>query len=237
MTAVSEAVRARLVGLTTAHIADASLRARREVRCAPFQLAPVHPSMRACGPAMPVRHYGSVDVFLEAIDAAQPGGVLVVDNGGRVDEACIGDLVAVEAEAAGLDGMVVWGLHRDSAELIDIGLAVFSLGATPGGPLRLDPREAGAFSTARVGDVTVSGDDWVVGDGDGVIFVAGDDMEVLLDVAEDIRDAEYRQARGVRDGRSLRDQLSFADYKRKAAEDASYTLRRHLIEVGGAIET
>ena len=46
---------------------------------------------------MPARHYGSVDVFLEALSSAGPGDVLVIDNGGRTDEACIGDLVALEA--------------------------------------------------------------------------------------------------------------------------------------------
>lgn len=234
---VDEAIHKRLVDLTTAHLADACLRVGRGVRCAPFRLAPIRPAMRIRGPALPVRHYGSVDVFLEAIDAAQPGAVLVIDNGGREDEACIGDLVAIEAQAAGLDGMVVWGLHRDTAELIEAGLPVFSLGATPRGPVRLDPREDDAFSTARVGEVTVSGDDWVIGDADGVIFVTGEDLESLLDVAEDIRGAEHRQASGVRGGRTLRDQISFSDYKRKAAEDPTYTLRQHLLKVGGAIET
>jgi hypothetical protein len=48
----------------------------------------------------------SVDVFLEAVRRGRPGDVLVVDNGGRADEACIGDLVVLEATAAGLAGLV-----------------------------------------------------------------------------------------------------------------------------------
>src|SRR2546430_7564560 len=32
------------------------------------------------------RSVGSVDIFLEALEKAAPGDVLVVDNGGRVDE-------------------------------------------------------------------------------------------------------------------------------------------------------
>lgn len=232
-----DAVADRLSRLTTAHFADACLRAGRDLRTAAFLLTPIHPSMTVRGRALPVRHYGSVDIFLEVIDQAPPGTVLVIDNGGREDEACIGDLVAIEAQAAGLAGIVVWGLHRDTSELIEVGLPVFSLGATPAGPNRLDPREPDAFSAARVGEVTVSGDDWVIADADGVIFVTVADLEALINVAESIRDTEYRQAEGVREGRTLRDQLAFSEYKKKAAEDPSYTLRRHLLEIGGAIET
>jgi len=43
------------------------------------------------GRVLPVRHYGSVDVFLEAMGMAQPGDILVIDKGGRMDEGCIGD--------------------------------------------------------------------------------------------------------------------------------------------------
>ena len=41
--------------------------------------------------------------------------MLVVDNGGRADEARVGDLVVLEAQAAGPGGVVVWGLHRDTS--------------------------------------------------------------------------------------------------------------------------
>ena len=80
------------------------------------------------------------NAFLEAFETAAPGDVLVVDNGGLLDEACVGDLVTLEAHAAGMEGMVIWGLHRDTADIRAIGLPVFSLGAIPTGPLQLDAR-------------------------------------------------------------------------------------------------
>src|SRR5580658_6638196 len=107
--------------------------------------------MRCAGRALPVRHVGSVDVFLEALGHSRPGDVLVIDNGGRLDEACVGDLVTLEVQKAGLNGIVVWGLHRDTDELLTIDLPVFSLGRSPAGPQRLDARSADSLNTARVG--------------------------------------------------------------------------------------
>ncbi len=56
---------------------------------------------------LPVQHYGSVDIFLEAMGNAEQGDILVIDNGRRDDEGCIGDLTVLEAKAQGLRGMIV----------------------------------------------------------------------------------------------------------------------------------
>ncbi len=164
----------RFAALTTAHLADACIRAQVPVRCAPALLRAVVPGSRLAGRVCPARHAGSVDAFLEAFETAAPGDVLVVDNGGLLDEACVGDLVALEAHAAGMEGMVIWGLHRDTADIRAIGLPVFSLGAIPTGPLRLDARPPGALESAVVGDCLVTRDDLVLGDDDGVLFVPAD---------------------------------------------------------------
>ena len=229
-------LRGRLTTLTTAHLADACIRAQIPVRCAPAPLRAVAPGSRVAGIASPARHAGSVDIFLEAIEAAAPGDVLVVDNGGRLDESCVGDLVALEAQAAGLEGIVIWGLHRDTADVRALGLPVFSLGAIPTGPRRLDVRPPDALVSATVGDWTVSREDLVLGDDDGVLFVPAVRAEDVVTIAETIRDTERRQAEGIRAGTSLRRQVRFDTYLAQRLQTPSLSFRDHLRAIGGAIE-
>lgn len=226
----------RFEHLTTAHLADACLRAAVPIRCAPAQLQAALPGSRLAGRVCPARHAGSVDIFLEALEQAASGDILVVDNAGRQDESCVGDLIAQEAQAAGLGGLVIWGLHRDTAELRSIGLPVFSLGAIPTGPQRQDSRDAQALESAVVGDWTVSWEDLVFGDDDGVLFLPATRVEDLLRLAETIRDAERRQAERIRAGVSLRAQVRFHDYLAQRQQTPTLTFRQHLRAVGGAIE-
>ncbi|MFF1816091.1 RraA family protein [Kribbella sp. NPDC058245] len=219
--------------LTTAHVADACLRADLPVRT--VSLTAVVRG-RVAGRVLPVQHVGSVDVYLEAFENAAEGDVLVIDNGGRRDEACAGDLVAAEAQGAGCSGIVIWGLHRDTVDIQAIGLPVFSLGAMPTGPLRLDPQPADALLKATIGEWTVTSDDIVLGDEDGVIFVPADRIEELFDLADSIRDTERKQSEDIRAGRSLREQVKFAEYLTARAADPSLTFRQHLRAVKGAIE-
>ena len=222
--------------LSTPLVADGCVRVGAPLRAAPPGIAPTVAGGRIAGRALPVRHYGSVDVFLEAYGAAEPGDVLVVDNGGRTDEGCIGDLAVLEAQAAGLTGVVVWGLHRDTPELAEIGLPVFTYGSYPPGPVRLDEREPDALASARIGPHVVTRDDLVFGDDDGVLFVAAERAGDVLGAARRIWELEREQARRVRAGETLRAQTAFDDYLARRADDPSYTFRRHLRRVGGAIE-
>jgi regulator of RNase E activity RraA len=223
----------RFEGLTTAHVADACVRSGVPVRTVSVTAVA---GTRVAGRVLPAQHVGSVDVFLEAFESATPGDVLVVDNGARTDEACVGDLVALEARAAGIAGIVIWGLHRDTTDIRAIGLPVFSLGALPTGPLRLDPQPADALSTATIGGWTVTREDVVLADEDGAIFVPADRLEELLASAESIRDTERRQAEAIRGGRTLREQVGFTQYLSGRAADPTLTFRQHLRAVRGAIE-
>ena len=154
----------------------------------------------------------------------------------ELDESCVGDLVALEAQAAGLDGIVIWGLHRDTPDIRAIGLPVFSLGTIPTGPQRLGVRPNDALESASVGDWTVGRDDLVLGDEDGVLFVPAASAGDVFTLAETIRDTEQRQAELMRGGVSLRRQVQFDAYLDLRKKTPSLSFRDHLRAVGGAIE-
>ena len=203
---------------------------------APAGTRPLWSSTHLVGRVCPARHYGSVDVFLEAIEGSDPGDVLVVDNTGRLDEACVGDLVALEASRAGLSGIVIWGLHRDTTELQIIRLPLFSLGALPAGPQRLDPQDSLALSSAGCGQHIVTADDFVMGDDDGVLFVPLGRARDVADLAASIRDTERSQAARIQLGATFRSQSHFREYIAARQDHADLTFRQHLRSIGGAIE-
>lgn len=223
-------------GLTTPHVADACMRLGIPIRHAPASIRPAWKGANFVGRVCPARHYGSVDVFLEAIDRCERGDVLVVDNGGLLDEACIGDLVTLEASQAGIAGIVIWGLHRDTAELKSIGLPVLSLGALPIGPQRLDKREPYALISARCGDPVVTAEDFALCDDDGVLFIPLNCATEVAEIAASIRDTERNQAARMQLGQSFREQARFDTFIKMREADPGLTFRQHLRSFGGEIE-
>ena len=222
--------------LSTPLVADACVRLHLALHVAPAGIKPLMPKMCVAGRVLPARHRGSVDVFLEALRSALPGDVLVIDNSGRSDEACIGDLTVLEARGRGVSGVIVRGYHRDTQELVAIGLPVFSYGSFPAGPIRLDPRGPEDLISANWGGFLVDSKDVVFADDDGVLFVPMARAEEVLEVARSIWKIERKQAEAIRGGKLLSQQVDFEAYLTKRDADPSYTFRRHLREKGGAVE-
>ena len=94
------------------------------------------------------------------------------------------------------------------------------------------PGEGRQVLIVRTGEESIQGP----GDLDGVLFVPGQRAEELLETARSIQQTEREQAKAVQAGRTLREQLHFDEYLTRRAADPSYTFRKHLRAVGGAIE-
>ena len=221
---------------TTPFIADACVQLSLPVRVGPMGMRSITAGAKICGPARPARHAGSTDVFLEAIAASHRGDVLVIDNGGRTDEGCIGDLVVGEALMSGLAGTVCWGTHRDTAAILSMGARVWSLGTCPNGPLELRRRHATALTAASLGHVTVTLEDYLFADDDGIVVVETADLSRIIETAKDIASREGAQAARLLKGELLRSQLDLDGYIAKRNANPDVTFRDHLRAFGGAIE-
>ena len=173
----NEQINSAFSNLATPLIADACVRLEIKLKTAPPGINPVIVGSHIAGRALPVQHFGSVDIFLEVFMRAEPGDILVIDNHKRMDEGAIGDLTAWEARASGIAAIVIWGCNRDTAELRKIGFPVFSYGPYPVGPLRTDKRTEDAIGVAHFGLVDVTSYDVVCADADGVLFVSDERID------------------------------------------------------------
>ena len=113
---------------------------------------------------------------------------------------------------------------------------VFSCGSNPSGPLELRKRSSNALKSAKVGTFQVTGNDLVFGDDDGVVFLPRRHFKRIVETAREIGSTERRQAVEVRRGRLLREQLRLKEYVSRRGRDSSYTFRKHLRELRGAVE-
>lgn len=217
----------------TAALWDAGIRLGYRLRLPPEPLQPAVPGMRLAGPLRPICHADGVASIFEGLDTVHRGDVLLIDNDGRTDEACVGDLVAIEARLAGVAGLVVWGCHRDTDELAVIGLPVFSLGPCPASPA---PRPVPGGNREAAGAFETWAGDVAVGDCDGLVVVPSTMYQEVVDVAQTIVQAEQHQADAALNGVSLREQLRWQEFRERRRADPSYTFRVHLSQVDGALE-
>lgn len=97
------------------------------------------------------------------------GRVLVVDGGGSVHTALLGDLIAGSAVRGGWAGVVINGAVRDVAALRALGLGVKALGSNPRKSAKSGAGERDVAVT--FGGVTFSPGAWLVSDDDGVVVL------------------------------------------------------------------
>ena len=152
-----------------------------------------------------------------AIDAAQPGDVIVVAVNGRLDAAAWGGLLSLAATLRGLGGVVTDGACRDVDEAIGLGLPVYAAGTTP---LTARGRhgEIAWNVPVQVAGVAVRPGDLVIADGSGVVFLPAEHEDQIIRAAEEVAARESALSVRIKDGEAVSAVLS-ADYERMLAGD------------------
>ncbi len=168
-----------LASMVTAHLSDNMNR----LVAGGAALRPMHRAGNLCGPAFTVKVAPGDNLMVhKAIDIAAPGDVIVVDAGGVVTCAIIGDIMSSLAEKRGLAGFVIYGAIRDAAEIGARRFPVYACGVTHRGPYKNGPGEINA--PVALDGMVVHPGDIIVGDADGVVAVPQADAEDILALAQ-----------------------------------------------------
>lgn len=122
---------------------------------------------RFCGPAVTVKCFEDNSLVKQLVGEAGEGRVIVVDGGGSLRRALLGDMLAASAVENGWAGLVIAGAVRDVEILRELSLGVKALGACP---VKTDKRGEGQQDIAvEIAGVMVSPGDWVYADANGVL--------------------------------------------------------------------
>jgi len=140
------------------------------------------------------RHLGTT-----AIEAAQAGDVIALEQRTGIDAACWGGNLSLAAQLRGVAGVVIDGPARDADEARGYDFTVFARSATSR-TARGRIVETGTNVPIVIGDVHVSPGDYVVADGSAVVFVAAADIDRVLDAADIVADRERQMVAGLREG-------------------------------------
>ena len=167
------------------------------------QLVPYHRDGRLVGPAFTVRTRPGDNLFIHrALDVARPGDVIVVDGGGELTNALLGELMAEYAAARGIAGFVIDGAVRDIECFKALNLPCFARGNTHRGPYKDGPGEL-QVPVSIAGHVVCPGD-IVVADADGVVSFPLAVADELHAACQRKLDEEAEQLAEVRTGRFTR---------------------------------
>jgi 4-hydroxy-4-methyl-2-oxoglutarate aldolase len=140
------------------------------------------------------RHLGTA-----AVEAAQRGDVIVIEQRTGIDAAGWGGNLSLGAKLRGVAGVIVEGPTRDVDQGRLYDFPVFARDHTSR-TARGRIVEVGTNVPVAVGDVLVSPGDYVIADGSAVVFVLQGDIERVLETAEGVAKRERAMVDSLLEG-------------------------------------
>lgn len=156
-------------------------------------LRPYHRSGRLLGTAVTVKtRPGDNQTLHRAYELLRPGDILVVDGGGDLTQALVGEIMMSRARAMGVAGFVIDGAIRDVDAFQQADFPCYARGVTHRGPYKSGPGEINV--PVSIDGMVVMPGDIVVGDADGVVVFDRTDAAELLAL---VRQQEEREANAL----------------------------------------
>lgn len=193
--AVAPDLVAQFAALPVANVSDSMHR----MTAAGDRLRKFHRDGMLAGPAITVKARPGDNLMLhKAIDMAQPGDVIVVDAGGDLSNALMGELMLAHAINRGVAGFVLNGAIRDVDAFLATNLPIFAAGVTHRGPYKDGPGEINV--PIAIDGMVIEPGDLMLGDSDGVLCVPFDVAEAVYARTLAKQDAETRQMAAIHAG-------------------------------------
>ena len=211
-----EAIIERLAKLDTCAVSDAldSLNlkgatwgVRPQWPCPKIAGRAVTMKIKPAGLQQPTQHLGTAP-----IEAAQPGDIIVIDNGGKLEFSCWGGLLALSAKLKGLSGVVIDGASRDIDEARELGFPVYARGVVPM-TARGRVVQDSYNQEIQFAGVQCHPNDLVLADGSGVVIIPRGKEQEVVSAAEAIYAKEQEMAAGIRKGYSGLEMLEKLGYE------------------------
>lgn len=158
----------------TTTLATADLCDQHEAELRDGRLRVIAPMFRSfggrsafAGPAATLKLFEDNSFVRKALEEPGDGRVLVIDGGGSLRRAVVGDQLAALAVKNGWSGLVVYGCIRDSAAIGRMDIGVLALATHP---QKTDKKNVGeADVPVCFGGVTIRPGEWLYADEDGVL--------------------------------------------------------------------
>lgn len=148
-------------------------------------------------PSDPPRHLGTT-----AVEAAEPGDVIVVEQRTGIEAGSWGGILSLGAKLRGVGGVISDGLIRDIDEAKAYEFPVYGRGTTVRTARNRVVEEATNIPIT-VGDISVAPGDYVIADGSGVVFIQQAHIDEVLNTAEDIAGREAAMAKALMAGQPI----------------------------------
>jgi regulator of RNase E activity RraA len=164
------------------------------------RLRPMHDGTVMAGPALTVRCRPGDNLLVhKALGLAKPGDIIVVDAGGDLTNAIIGEIMAAYAASRGVAGIVINGSIRDAGTLRRSSFPVYAAGITHRGPYKDGPGVING--TVSLDGMIIEPGDLVLGDEDGLLCVPYDQVETLYKAASAKHAAELEMLAQIAAGK------------------------------------
>jgi regulator of RNase E activity RraA len=164
------------------------------------RLRPLHAGGSLAGPALTVKTRPGDNLMIhKALKIAEPGDVIVVDAGGELTHALVGELMLSHAIQIGVAGIIINGAVRDYGWIRANTFPVFAAGITHRGPYKDGPGEINV--PVAIDGMVIEPGDLIIGDDDGFLCVPFDSTGAIYDAAKAKQEAEAKTLANTQAGR------------------------------------